>query len=257
MIAESIDKLDWLLYYPIKEESNCDAEYFDSIDVSAVTVDKKLFNRCQRTINQYKRLPIVAAAKRIFSRVAVCFLVLLSAGFITIMSVSALRNAVWDVLVKWYEDYIEVKYTPEDEETSTSDSETLPAENEDDWLTPAVVDRIEVAYKPLVIPEGLEEEVSVDGRSFIQIDYYQGDDWCAWYKQGLLDKDNKLVDSEDILIEEIMVNGYSAQVFQSVTNDYYIVIWNDGQYYYSVTSYFGYDIMIELANSVGYWRNKA
>ena len=237
MKRQRLDELDILIESAI-EDNRDEFDEFDSLDISNVEFSPSYQRRKRRIIRKYKYAPVIATAKKIASRVAMFVGVLLTAALITVMSVSALREAIIDAVVKWYHDYVSVRF-----ETETANV-SIENETEKPW------EPVMKARRPREIPEGVEEVVHLDSDTRVLIDYYIDDKLWVSYNQTINTAQDTLVDNEAVIIDRIDIHGYEAIIFQSTVKEEKALIWNDGVYIYRVTIYGTIDDLIALAESI-------
>ena len=116
--AVPMDNMDILLYAALSSASNdeLDSDQWGSCDES-MTLSRKADRRIWKKLNGVMRYderhrsfhPVREALKR----VAMIVLITATVGFTCLMSVDAIRNAVWEFLIQWYETKISVQITTE------------------------------------------------------------------------------------------------------------------------------------------------
>ena len=186
----------------------------------------------------------IAGVRKVASKVAIVMLCILSAAFITVMSVSALRNAIWDAIVEWYDDYIAIHY----EESSSNTEEQSSGDNAIVVSPPTEI----LEYrKPQYVPDGVEEEIVLQSVVANIIDYYLGNELQFSYKQTVLDDEDNRFNNENSVVEQITINGNEASVVTSDGNDELMLVWADREYIYIISSYLKQDETVKIAESVG------
>ena len=186
MNCEKIDKYDYLIAMATLDAKNNDVEMFENLDTSDVVLSDQVVRKINRLIKTSHRNPDkhITKVQMVFSRVAVIALVVISMMFTAMMSVSAIRNAVWNVIVEWYDKYISVDY------------ET------DDPVSPPTA--IEEVRNPTLLPLGFEEEIVGNAKSMYVVEYYIGDDLCLVFSQSLIDPHNTDIDREASAMENVL-----------------------------------------------------
>ena len=237
MKRQRLDELDILIESAI-EDNRDEFDEFDNLDISDVEFSPSYQRRKRRIIRKYKYAPVIATAKKIASRVAMFVGVLLTAALITVMSVSALREAIIDAVVEWYHDYVSVRF-----ETETS-NESIQIETEKPW------ESVMKARRPREIPEGVEEVVHLDSKMRVLIDYYMNDMLWTSYNQTLNTAQDTYVDNEAAIIDRIDIHGYEAIIFQYDDKEQTVLIWNDGVYVYRLYTYGTTDDLVSFARSI-------
>lgn len=131
MNTELNDKLDLIIAWAARDCENDEAEKFKNIDTSGVVLSAGFYARKRRLIGRYKLRPALAVCRKCFVRVAVALMALMSIGFLTVMAIPNVRNAMFDAVVEWYEDYVSVRFEPsgaqEPDGTSDIDPDTTVA----------------------------------------------------------------------------------------------------------------------------------
>lgn len=237
MKRQRLDELDILIESAV-EDSIDEFDEFDSLDISDVEFSPSYQRRKRKIIRRYKYAPVIATVRKIASRAAMFAGVILTIALITVMSVSALREAIIDAVVEWYHDYVSVRF-----ETETA-NESIENETEKPW------EPVMKARRPREIPEGVEEVVRLEGRTKVLVDYYVDDTLWASYNQSVYNNQNVFVDNEAIVLDYINIHSYEGVIFQYAAKDQIVLIWNDGVYVYSVLTYGTVDDLISLSKSI-------
>ena len=240
MKRQRLDELDILIESAI-EDNRDEFDEFDSLDISNVEFSPSYQRRKRRIIRRYKYASMIAIVKKIASRAAMFAGVLLTATLITVMSVSALREAIIGAVIEWYNDYVSVRF---EIEVSTENIEAEPSETEEPW------EAVIKARRPTDIPEGVTEVVHLDSRTKVLIDYYLNDKLWASYNQNVYNENNIYVDNEAIILDYITIHGYEAIIFQYTLKEQTVLLWNDGIYVYRIYTYGTIDDLISLAESI-------
>lgn len=256
------DKLDALISLTAKECGNDDIEMFNNLDTSKVSLDRGFYVKQKQTINKHKHINTVRLIKKCFVRVAVALMALMSLGFLTIMATPSLRNALFEAVIEWYEDYISIQYKPvgedtyksniTDESTNMSLIDTIGNESEIP-VVPSPPTKIEKVMKPTYIPEGFEEDMVVSNISVVVIDYYYGDDLVFYFQQILFQDNEKLFDNQSVIIRNTEINGNVASIVEYGSRGEKAIIWTDGIYYYQIyvyTEHISEDELINIATSI-------
>lgn len=263
MNTEINDKLDVLIALSAKDCGNDDIEIFRSLDTSDINLGKDFYAKQRRTINKYECKTTVTLLRKCLIRVAVALMALMSVGFLTVMAVSDLREAVFEAVVEWYDNYVSIRFEPSGGEnneptditSSTSSSTTTSSSGingESDSTNTAITPptTIEKVMKPTYIPEGAEEDIVKDSKAGIVIDYYLGDDVILSFIQTLYKDKDKLYDNKASISYDVDVNGYNAIALEFESGGW-AIIWTNGAYYYYVHSaIFDIDELLKVASSV-------
>lgn len=232
MSCEKNDKYDYLIAMAALDAKDGDVEMFENLDVSDVTLSEKTEKRIGKLIKKSRRYPSASAvkARRVLSKAAVIALIVISVMFTAIMSVSAVREAVWDFIVRFYDEYI-----------------TVDVRSKIPVSTPTEIREVR---KPTLLPSGAEEAAVVSDAVY-SADYSVGDELRLAYQQSLLNAGEVYIDSEMTSVSNIMVGEHDGILFTHEGGDGKEVLWTDGEYQYSLAGY-GIDsaALILIAESV-------
>ena len=277
------DKLDYMLYMVAAECCKTDVEKFDSIDDSNVSFTPDFYRKQNRIIRKYKYRPMFKAIKKIASKVAIVLMIILSTGFITVMAVEPLREALYETIIEWYEDYLTIRFEPIDRETedtahintetengdteervtenASSNSATETVNDESDPQTEITTEKtaevvtppttIEEVRKPTYIPDGVVEDVFLQNNAIVCIDYYLKNELIYSFNQLLIKDRDKYIDNQAVLINYIEINGNEAVVFEYSDKSEISLVWTDNEYAYHIYSQsLDIDSLISIAESV-------
>ena len=254
MNTEMNDKLDVLIALSAKDCGNDDVEMFHGLDTSKTVLGRGFYIKQRRIINKHKHKPTVILLKKCFIRVAIALLLLMSIGFLTVMAVPELREAVFEVVIEWHDDYIAIHFEPSDrdqhESTDPSSVSEVISESESLYTEIPPPTEIETVMKPTYIPEGVEEDIVLNTMASVVIDYYLEDDLVLSYIQTLFSDKDKLFDNNTNITYNVEINGNSAVVLEYEVSGQ-AIIWTDGAYYYYVHSMtMDLNELIKVASSV-------
>ena len=256
------DKLDALISLTAKDCGNDDVEMFKKLDTSGVSLDKRFYIKLKHIIRKHKCSSSTLTIKKFFVRAAVALMALMSLGFLTIMAMPDLREAVFDAVVEWYDNYISIRYEPVTYDTQGADTTTqspdssFKADSEDEGTVSVVTPpaRIEKVMKPTYIPKDFEEEVLISDISCFVIEYYKVNDLYYTYYQTIIDEHDKWFDNNNARITEITLNNETiATLIEYNDRENKYIIWNDGQYVYHIEvfkSSLSLEELIKIAESV-------
>ena len=261
------DKLDLLIGLAMWDCGEKDAEFFRSIDTSNIPDNPRLNRKIHRLIKKKTREATVKKTKRIAWRIAVVTMLILSIMFATLMSISAIREAIWKTIVSWYENYITIQYEPPQATAPTDNTNASVApessaeannnetnnngENNSDAVIVLPPTEISEVRKPTWLPEGAVEDTVVNDKWTIYIDYYLNNEYVVSFQQLVLTKYEQFYNNETALAEDFHI-GNSEAIFVSY-KDYSekCIVWSDGEYIYTLTSeILEKEQMIQIAESV-------
>ena len=277
MRYEENNKFDYLVSIALLDCGDKDLEMFEAIDDSNIVLSNRLTRRVRHIIYKKSHESMFKATKRISVRVAVAMMIIMSLLLVTLMSISATREAIWNAIVEWYDDYITVRFedpsgvvgaddTTEAPETTTSGVEntettgdsTDTEETGDNVETTEPPEgivsppaEIEEVRKPTYLPAGVEEELSYESYAGVVYEYYFGDDMAYLFDQMVLKGNDKYVDSETAKVSAIEINGFMGTLVEYTEKDELHIIWTDSEYVYQLISWnYDKDELVKVACSV-------
>lgn len=221
MICSSDQRTDKLLELMVEGCGYDEVELYNSIDTSEeINFSRKFERKMDKLFRKGKIEPVGVQVKRISSRVAIICLAFFSLCFMSMMSVSAIREAIWETIVELYNSYFEI--TVDDGDNSTQ-SETIT--------------EIQIVHKPATLPEGVEEEIVMDNKRMFMADYYKGDEHVATYRQVVLNETASVhVNSENVTISNCVINQKHITIID-YNNGLINMFWSDDYYLYTIDGY--------------------
>lgn len=234
MKCEKMDKFDYLIALATLDARDDDIEMYEELDNSDVELSERITNNIEKLIRKESRTERLNRIRKTLSKVAVIALVVISVIFTAMMSVSAIRTAIWEIITEWYEEYIAIGYEPEDEYGVVE--------------PPKMIEEIR---KPTLLPLGAEEKIGMSARSMVSFYYYVGDEYYVFFAQTLLDNDVGLLNAEYAVCDNCKISSYDALFITYTDSSRIFIEWSDGKYAYSVSSaILDVDMLIKIAESV-------
>lgn len=218
MTYERKNKFDYFLDMAVSDSGNKDIDFFMSLDDSDVTLSKRLNRAINRLVVYEKHKIALYKLRTVFTRTAIAVLIIISLMFTLIACIPALRDAVWDIILEWHDNYILVNIKNTDE----------PEDNiGKDIISPASY--IKEFREPGLDMENTEREEIIKNDAGYLIDYYKDDNWYFTYMQSIIGGEFK-IDSTLSEARMIKVNGHNALLAVTADNTENKLIWSDGQY---------------------------
>ncbi|MCR5835449.1 MAG: DUF4367 domain-containing protein [Lachnospiraceae bacterium] len=195
------------------DDSHIFSESFENKMKNLINLRKKPY---YKMINSYgKRVACVAVAITIIVST-------------TILSVSSLRKPIFNFFIQKFSNYSNI---------STEPKEHSKHPNE-------IKDRYEITYDisnySIIYTISNTEEYTM---------HYQTGNEYIYYTQHIIDGFNVNYNTEDAIIEDLQINGYDAFGYLD-NHGWYTIIWNDGEYMFSIGSNISKDVLIQIAKSV-------
>ena len=222
-----VDKLDAILTLAAARCVQDEAEAFLSADISGIPdnpeLEKKILNGTLGSNNSHSRGKKrgVKWAIKIGALVA---LLCLSIAFTACMFVPVIREVVWNTIVEWYEDHIEVSFSDTEMETEA------PTEPPEDELPTSIEQTARLTY----LPEGYV--VGDESRNTLQYQatvYAKDGTWRFVLMQNLADNLDSFVDSEEDKTIHLKIGERNAVLVEyEESNSVYSLVWQDDGYRY-------------------------
>ncbi len=228
-----IEKSDLWLRLLLEDSRKDEVEEFKNLDTSGVTFSKAYYRTKRRTINNVYWNPMLLSLKKTMARTAMVFLIVLSLGFVTVMAIPPLREAIVETVVEWFDDHTEIAFTDNDNKTNVQP-----------------LDKIEAVHKPTVLPDGMVEEVFEDSDLLYVSNYYLAGEWMAIFSQELRTEALKIViDTENRIFYKLLVNGKEVEIYERKDTGDITAFWYDDYYTYFLDG-FDLDIMLDLIRGI-------
>ena len=184
--------------------------------------EKRMNKLIKRRKKPYYKM-INTAGKRV--AVIVGFFVIVS--FSTIMSVDALREAFKNFFVSFFEKFSIVRSS--DESSSPDSIETI-------YAITSGLDKYTISFQEQDVISNDTVYEDEDGHTI---------DFCQYVKSAY----DTMINAENAVIETIEINGKEAMIYRD-NHNYYIIIWDIGDYIITINSNISKDELISIADSV-------
>ncbi|MBR3686754.1 MAG: DUF4367 domain-containing protein [Clostridia bacterium] len=246
-MLNNTDKFDHLIALAAMKCTEEEASELKSLDTSSVSFDPSYYRKRNKVIRQYKHR--TTGRRSIAVRLAVAIAAALILMTLLIGCVPRLREAIYNAIVEWYNDYFAVRYEdPDGKEKETLYEEKSTTANEAGVDAPKYIEDIR---KPRDLPEGVWEDVLSENNTQITIDYYMHDEYLFSYVQSILKPIDKYVDIEDADVTYVDINGNNATVVEYLNKKEINIIWRDNEYsYYIFSAECDLSTLLEYAKSV-------
>ena len=225
-------KLDALLTMTTDAIAEKNAQEFLNPDFETVPMPNSLRRKIFAMNRRAHWHTEIGSLNRTLKRIAAGFLILCTLSFAAAMSVEAVRTAVWNAIVTWYEDYVAIYFVSDSENEVP---ETIVTKKEPD------------------IRDAYEREVLMDSPSMYIVSF-SSTDLDIMYTQTILDNNEFLVDNKQTNIKTVTIGAVEGQLIYAEDKSETYLIWNDGEYLYNLRCAVNNsdcdEQLIELAKSV-------
>lgn len=211
---------------------------------------KQMFRKNKHHINRKN-------AWKVIRYIMVACLIAATVAFTACMAIPRIRQAIWKAIVEWHDEYVTVKFIPNDNEadsTTTAElSDATSTDTTDKPNDPIAVppDTIVEVNAPTYMPIGYTTKSSLK-ESVFRLSYYDENGTFVFsYNQMVIDFGSE-GDAEEGSSTEMTINGLSAVIFTYDDEpNVYSLYWQDSQYRYNIYGYFeDYNELIRFATSV-------
>ncbi len=226
------DYMDINLYAVMPRMKSKEIHIFDEADETLFTdkANKRVYKKINRSINYLKDHSEYRHGWQICKRLIAAILIISTLIFGGILCIASVREAIWEEITTWCNDYIQFEYTSE---------EIVEVSNEI------------LEYKEPTVSEEFERYVAVKNANTYIVEYNTADVNIS-YQQSMLDNYETLLSNNDSNMSTIMINKMEINIFVSDLGvyKYYSIIWNDGRYAYSINSNLDIDNLLEIIKTI-------
>ncbi len=265
---------DILLYLAAEECAISDVEKFLALDDSNVIISSATQRKAKRIIrrSEGKSHPMWSTIKY----AAVACLIIMSICFTACICIPKVREAIKEVFVEWYEGYIAIGFTSNEEDdtdppigasnvevngmnigSTEASSEQATTENETQSTEPDVTPplpptTIEKKAYATYLPEGYVEEVKYDNLRIYQLVYLNDGILQFILLQKPIDEYLVWADSENQNIQKVYVQDKEAILtIHEARKNTYNLVWQTSEYEYQLSGTFSsIDELIKIAEGI-------
>lgn len=209
--AISDRKLDALLTMSVDAIVEKNAESFLEQDYEIVPMPNSLRRKILGMDRRARWKDEFGAIGVGFKRVAAVILIACTLSFAAAMSVEAVRTAIWNAIVTWYDDYVAISFRKD----GVGDApETIVTKKE-----------------PMM--DGYEREVLLDSQGMFIVNYVYND-FNVMYSQLVLEENEALFDNTMAVLKTVKIGAYEGQLLIAADKSTIFLMWNDGEYAYTL-----------------------
>lgn len=161
-------------------------------------------------------------------KIAACIIMIFVLSSITLLSVEATRNVIFNAFVEWFGKYTEIQFQ---DSVIDNDQKNI--------------------YRPAYLPNGFKETSSQTyGNTVMQIYSDESGDEII-FKQRPADAGTALIDNENTIYTEVEISGNTAYLFKALTKeDYSVLLWQSEGVVFEMTSQISSNELIRIGNSL-------
>jgi hypothetical protein len=215
----TFDRLDALISLGTRSLIDKEAEKFMQLSEDT-KISSKGRRKVERSIKHYQDQEKMQKFIKPVKVAGIACLVGISLTFTACVSIPKVREAMWDAVVEWYDDYIAVRFQ----------------KNDPSALLPEAPDEIEELNIPGYLPDGYSFNSYKNINYFICEYYNSNDEYEYTFIQGLRDNAILEIDETSQGLVEVDINGITG--IMVTDEDMMSVVWQDGKYSYAVQGVF-------------------
>ena len=222
-------KFDAILSASLSQNVSIEAQAFLDMDVSDVKDNPKFKNRILKIV-QGKRVKSTRTPS--WRIVLVAALLAISLIFTACMCIPKVREAIWNIIVEWYDGYIDVSFEPEN--TTNPNVNNSSSDTNTNKTPPSSIEKEAIAT---YLPEGYYASNSVS-QTMVRYVFYCDGEGDRQFKliQKVIDESNSgslKVDNEKDTITTVSINGFAGLLisYSDSPRTYYLA-WQDEEYQY-------------------------
>ena len=234
MSVEIRDELDVLLIAAARRCGNAEAASFEALDTAGVEFDDSFRRKMKKIIKRGGVASPLPVVKKVAVRVAAAIVAIMALGFITVMAVPDLREALFETVIRWYDNYITIDFLPLQNSAS-------------DIAQP----NVEAVMLPEYMPAGAERRIIVADSTRAVVDYFRDGEYFCTYMQNRVTGGTHVYDSQALVkITNVVVDGRSAMLLD-YGKDECMLVWHDETYRYNIYArQMEVDEIIKMAESI-------
>lgn len=228
-----------MLKAAIKESFENEVRAYPSADTLTEDYNLSLatHRKIERMIRDSSQKLAQLQIKKVAKKAAVIAAITIPVSIFGLFSVDASRNAIFNALLEWKADHLDIKYEDKNSNSSTVGS-SAPS-------TGSVL-------KPKYIPEGFVEDTLTKSGSYYNISYKNSEGNLIILRTFSLEKEGVFsVDTENTLQKQITINGIKTNIFEAKRKeDCSYIVWNSQNKSFVLSSNISVKELISMAESM-------
>lgn len=228
-----------MLQAAIKESFEKEVLEYPSADILTEEYDLSLatHRKIEKMIRDSRQKLAQLSIQKVAKKAAVIAAITIPVSIFGLFSVDASRNAIFNALLEWKADHLDIKY--EDKNSASSAVTSLSPS------TGAVL-------KPKYIPDGFSETETNQTASSYNVYYKNSEGEAIIFRSFSLKKEGVFsVDTEKTTQKEVTINGVTANLFESKSADASTyLVWSIKSNSFVLKSNISSDQLIAMAESM-------
>lgn len=216
----SFDRLDALIALSSRSLIDDEAEKFLELEPYQ-DISEKARRKAMHIIKRAERKKCSHPAFHALKIVAIACLICISLVFTACVSIPEVREAMWEAVVEWYDEYIALKFRGNSSQSGASSR------------APASIEEVNL---PGYMSEGYTT-TAFRSKTLFSADYYDSDGKYAFtYIQGTQERDILQIDTPNEPPKNIDING--SEGILMIEDGIMTVVWQDSRYLYVIQGVF-------------------
>lgn len=216
----SFDRLDALIALSSRSLIDDEAEKFLELEPYQDISEKarrKAMHIIKRTERKKRSHPAIHALKI----AAIACLICISLVFTACVSIPEVREAMWEAVVEWYDEYIAVRFRGNSSRSGASSR------------APALIEEVNL---PKYMPDGYTT-TAFRSKTLFSAEYYDSDgNYAFTYIQGTQEREILQIDTPKAPPKNVDING--SEGILVIEDDIMAVVWQDSRYMYVIHGVF-------------------
>lgn len=216
----SFDRLDALIALSSRSLIDDEAEKFLELEPYQ-DISEKARRKAMHIIKRAERKKRSHPALHALKIAAIACLICISLVFTACVSIPEVREAMWEAVVEWYDEYIAVKFRGNDSQSVTSPH------------APALIEEVNL---PKYMPDGYTT-TAFRSKTLFSAEYYDSDgNYAFTYIQGTQEREILQIDTPKEPPKNVDINGNEGILV--IEDGIMAVVWQDSRYMYVIHGVF-------------------
>ncbi|MBE6891768.1 MAG: DUF4367 domain-containing protein [Ruminococcaceae bacterium] len=200
----------------------------------------KIYKKLCKEQKYYSKHENYSPVRESFKRAAIVILAVMSISFTCVLSIEAAREAIWNAIIEWSEQFFCFKYCDKTDTPDAIDETALPE-------PPTEI----LEFKEPVVDEKFERREMQKTLQSYGIEYGYSDKLVI-YNQKLISDYDMLVSNLSTELTNIKVKNYMGIICEETigTEKYYSILWKDESYAYIIIGNIEYSELMHIVESL-------
>lgn len=200
----------------------------------------KIYKKLCKEQKYYSKHENYSPVRESFKRAAIVILAVMSISFTCVLSIDAAREAIWNAIIEWSEQFFCFKYCDEPDEPDAIDETALPE-------PPTEI----LEFKEPVVDEKFERNEIQKTAQAYGLEYKFSDKIIS-YNQQVISNYDMIISNLGTELTNIKVKNYMGIRCEETIGieKYYSILWKDESYAYIIIGNIEYSELMLIAESL-------